>query len=405
VTELAFQRFQGGRGTFTKALVVGLIGTGVALAGAFGLLGDKAAHKSALYAYLIAFVFWAGLALGSLVLLMIFHAFRAKWPVVVRRPLEAMAATLPLFLLLAIPILVFLGDIYSWVAPQAAGIFSEHELHILHQKHGYLNPTWFRIRTVFYLLFVSFIALRLFRLSTQQDTSGDPALTQKQRNLGTGALPLVALVLTFAAFDWLMSLNPLWFSTIFGVYYFAGGFWSSIAMLIIVTTLARGKDLPGQYVSLEHMQNLGKLLFAFTCFWGYIAFSQMMLIWIANLPEETPFYIVRMQGEWAAVGIALIIGHFFVPFAFLLSRDLKRNPTQLSLVAGWALLMNLLDVFWLVMPTYKPNEATPHWSLLFAFVGLGGLATAFGLWKLRGQYTIPVRDPFLEVSLRYRQPL
>ena len=169
--------------------------------------------------------------------------------------------------------------------------------------------------------------------------------------------------------------------------------------------MARGRDLFADQVNVEHIHNLGKLLFAFTCFWGYIGFSQMMLIWIAGLPEEIPFYIVRMQGEWAAVGIALIVGHFFIPFALLLSRDLKRNPVRLSLVAGWALLMNLLDMFWLVMPTLNPDHVTPHWSLLFAFVGLGGLATAFGLWKLRGHYTVPVRDPFLETSLRYRQPV
>ena len=173
------------------------------------------------------------------------------------------------------------------------------------------------------------IAWRLFGLSTRQDAPGDPALTQKQRNLGTGALPLMAMVITFAGFDWLMSLNPIWFSTIFGVYYFAGSFWSTIAILIIVTTLARdpaqGPVRPTSSAA-EHMHNLGKLLFAFTCFWGYIGFSQMMLIWIANLPEEIPFYIVRMKGEWAAVGIALIIGHFVMPFALLLSRDIKRKP-------------------------------------------------------------------------------
>ena len=212
-------------------------------------------------------------------------------------------------------------------------------------------------------------------------------------------------MITFAGFDWLMSLNPIWFSTIFGVYYFAGSFWSTIAILIIVVSVSRGRDSFADHVNVEHLHNLGKLLFAFTCFWGYIGFSQMMLIWIANLPEEVPFYTVRMRGEWAAVGIALIIGHFFVPFALLLSRDIKRSPLRLSMVAAWALLMNLLDVFWLVMPTLDANEVTPHWSLLFAYVGLGGLATWFGLWMLRGHHTLPVKDPFLDVSLRYRQPV
>jgi hypothetical protein len=395
---IELQKFQGGSSWMARAGAAGVIG----MIGALGAIGlDK---KAALFSYLIAFTYWAGIALASLVLLMTFHAFRAKWMVVLRRPLEAMATTVPLFLLLALPILFFLKDIYSWVDPGAAGIFSEHELATLEHKSSYLNVGFFIARNVLYFLIAGFIGWRLFGLSTRQDASGDPALTQKQRNLGIGALPLVAMVLTFAAFDWLMSLNPLWFSTIFGVYYFSGSFWSTLAILIIAATLARGKDQFGTFVSAEHMQNLGKLLFAFTCFWGYIAFSQMMLIWIANLPEEIPFFTVRFKGEWAPVGIALIVGHFVIPFGVLLSRDIKRNPPRLSLVAGWALLMNLLDIFWLVMPTLDAEHVKFHWSLISAWVGMGGLAVAFAIWKIRGHYNVPVKDPFLDVSLRYRQP-
>jgi hypothetical protein len=393
---IAAQRYQGG--AIIRVAAVGVLFTVIAVAPMF------ADSKAALFSYLVAFAYWAGVALASLILLMIFHAFRAKWMVVLRRPLETMAATVPLFLVLALPILLNLDDIYTWVNPEKAG-FHGHELQALAAKAKYLNVPFFVGRTVFYFLVAGFVAWRLFGLSTQQDSSGDPALTQKQRNLGVGALPLLAFVITFAGFDWLMSLNPTWYSTIFGVYYFSGSLWSTFAILIIVVTVARGRDPFAEKVNVEHIHNLGKLLFAFTCFWGYIGFSQMMLIWIAGLPEEIPFYIVRMRGEWAAVGIALIVGHFFVPFALLLSRDLKRNPTRLSMVAGWALLMNLLDVFWLVMPTLDAEHVTPHWTLLFAFVGLGGLGAAFGLWRLRGHYTLPVRDPFLETSLRYRQPV
>jgi hypothetical protein len=360
--------------------------------------------KAAIFAYLTAFTYWAGLAFGALIALMIFHVFRAKWMVVVRRPLEAMACTVPFFLLLAIPILLNLKDLYSWVNPEAWNIFSAHELHLLHEKHKYLNVGFFIGRTFFYFLVAGFIAFRLFGLSVRQDVSGDPALTQKQRNLGIGGLPLIALVMTFASFDWLMSLSPIWFSTIFGVYYFSGSFWSTIAVLIIVTTLARGKDLYGQFVTAEHMHNLGKLLFAMTCFWAYIAFSQLLLIWIGNLPEEVTFYTVRFGEHWAPVGIALLLGHFVVPFAFLLSRDLKRNPARLSLVAGWALLMNLVDIYWLVMPSYNAERPTLSIWLPLAWLGMGGLAVAIAIWKIRGHYTVPVKDPFLDVSLRYRQP-
>lgn len=392
------QKFKGG-GAMGKAAGIGILGLVIALA---GIAVDR---KAALFSYLTSFSYWAGVSFGALILLMIFHAFRAKWMVVLRRPLETMATTVPLFLLLAIPVLLFMSDIYSWVKPEAAGIFTAHELHILHGKHSYLNPGFFIIRTIGYFVVATIIAWRLFGLSVRQDASGDPALTQKQRNLGIGGLPLLAVVITFASIDWLMSLNPIWFSTIYGVYYFAGSFWSTIAILIIVTTLARGKDQYGQFVSIDHMHNLGKLLFAFTCFWGYIAFSQMMLIWIANLPEEVPFYAVRMKGEWVGVGIALMVGHFVVPFALLLSRDLKRTPPRLSLVAGWALLMHLLDIYWLVMPTYDAEHVTVHWTLPFAWLGMGGLAVAFALWRIRGNYTVPIKDPYLEVSLQYRQPV
>ena len=394
------QRFQGGGGLMTKAGVVGILGTVLAVVGVF------INPKEALFAYLIGFAFWAGISLASLILLMIFHAFRAKWMTVLRRPLEAMATTVPLFLLLVIPLLLpgNIEQLYSWVKP-SADVFTAHELHLLHEKHGYLNVTFFIIRTIFYFLVASLIAWRLFGLSTRQDTSGDPQLLQKQRNLGTGALPLMAVVITFAAFDWLMSLNPIWFSTIFGVYYFAGSFWSTIAILIIATRFSQGRDLFGRYVSAEHLHNLGKLLFAFTCFWAYIGFSQMMLIWIANLPEEIPFYVVRLKQPWANVGIALILGHFVVPFAILLSRNIKRKPVALSYVAGWVLLMNLLDLFWLVMPTLNDKQVVLSPWLIPAFIGPGGLAIAFAVWRIRGHYTVPVRDPFLDNSLRYRQPV
>jgi hypothetical protein len=395
---IELQKFQGGGGTLAKAGGVGVVGLIVALV---GLAVDK---KAALFSYLTAFTYWAGLAFGALIALMCFHVFRAKWMVVLRRPLEAMATTVPFFLLLAIPILLNLKDIYTWVDPEGAGIFAAHELHALHHKHSYLNVGGFIARTFVYFIIAGFISWRLFGLSVRQDVSGDPALTQKQRNLGIGGLPIVALVVTFAAFDWLMSLTPTWFSTIFGVYYFAGSYWSTMAVLIIVTTLARGKEGHGQFVTAEHMQNLGKLLLAFTCFWAYIAFSQLLLIWIGNLPEEVTFYTVRFNEGWAPVGIALIICHFVVPFALLLSRDLKRKPKQLSLVAGWALLVNLLDIYWLVMPAYNEKQPTFSIWLPLGWLGMGGLAIAIAIWKMRGHYTVPVKDPFLDVSLRYRQP-
>ncbi len=389
-------KFEGGQGLMRLAGGLGAVGMLGALAGVF------VDAKAAFFSYLVAFTYWAGIALASLIMLMIFHAFRAKWPVVLRRPLEAMAVTTGLFVLLVIPVVVGLKHIYTWVEP--AEHFTNHEqLEILHHKAAWLHPARFIMRTFGYLLVAAMLAQRFFSLSTRQDESGDQELTVKQRNLSVGALPLMALVITFAAFDWLMTLDPLWFSTIFGVYYFAGSFWSALAILTLVMMKAKGRGQVGAFATVEHQHNLGKLLLAFTAFWGYIAVSQLLLIWISNLPEEIPFYLVRFKERWAAVGIGLMVIHFFVPFGWLLSRNLKRTP-RLAVVCVLVLFAHFVDIYWLVMPALSPDRLVFPWMLPFAFFGVGGLAAAFAVWRIRGRHMIPVKDPFLGASLRYRQP-
>jgi hypothetical protein len=341
--------------------------------------------------------------MASLLLLMIFHAFKAKWMVIIRRPLEAMAVTVGLFAVLFIPIVVGMGHIYgTWLNPPAS--LGAEALKTLAHKHAYLNRTAFIVRAVIYFLVLMIVAGRFFRWSTKQDETGALDLTVKQRKLGAGGLPLLAMVFTFAAFDWLMSLNPLWFSTIFGVYYFAGSMFGVFALLALVNNRARGKDLYGEYVSVEHTHNVGKLMLTFTAFWAYIGFSQLLLIWIANLPEEIPFYVTRFKPGWAFMGVALIIGHFFIPFGLLLSRPLKRDPRRLGRVAIWMLIIHFVDIYWLVMPTLNPEGFSFHWTTLTAFLGVGFCAVAFAVSRVRGRFTLPVKDPYLAVSLRYRQP-
>ena len=391
------QRFEGGRQLMTGAGALGLLGLVATLAGTAG-----ADARPAYFSYLFAFAYWGGIALASVVLLQIFHTFKAKWMVILRRPLEIMAVSVVVFLVLFIPIAIGLKHIYSWVEPAAD--LPREALHILEHKKPYLNPSFFIARSVGYVLLASFIAFRLFGLSTKQDTSGDIQLSAKQRWLGAAALPFIALVFSFAGFDWLMSLQPLWYSTIFGVYFFAGSFVSTISLLVIVTDRARGKNLFGDLVSPEHIHNLGKLMLAFTCFWAYIGFSQFLLIWIAGLPEEVPFFMVRMKGDWAALSVFMIVGNFLLPFAALLSRSLKRDRSKLALVAFWILLVHALDIYWLVMPTLNPDSMPFHWTVIPAFVGVGGLAIAFAIWRARGHFMIPVKDPYLADSLAYKQP-
>jgi hypothetical protein len=368
-------------------------------------VGLAISPREAFFSYLVAFAYWCGIAMGSIVLLMIMHATKARWVTVVRRPLEVMSASIAVFILLAIPVLVGMKQLYIWMDPPAS--LGKEALAALKHKGPYLNQGFFVLRLGIYFLLWIFLAERLFGWSKRQDVSGDINLLQRQRSLGAGGLPFIALTFSFAAFDWLMSLNPLWFSTIFGVYYFAGSFVAALSLWAIVTRGSHAREDKDSYVSymtVEHTHNIGKLMLAFVCFWTYIAFSQLMLIWIAGLPEETPFYITRFGRGWAGVGILLIFGHFFLPFGALLSRSLKRDPRKLAVVAAWIMFVHYVDIYWLVIPTLHPEGFHLHWTAVTAFLGVGLIAIAFAVSRLRGQFAVPVKDPYLGESLRYRQP-
>ncbi len=386
--------FQGGGRPIAIAAAVGAAGL------ALTALGGVSDPRQALASYLVAFVYWVGIALGALILLGALHAAKARWPVVLRRFLETIPQTLPLFALLFIPIALGMRHLFSWVDPSGA---TGELLHAIEHKRPYLNVPFFLGRAAFYFTVWIVVATLLRRWSVRQDSEGGHQLTAWQRRLGTGALPLLALTLSFASFDWMMSLDPRFFSTIFGVYWFAGSFLGCFAVLIIAAAATRAD--PGQFghrLNADHVHSLGKFLLAFTAFWAYIAFSQFMLIWIANIPEEIPWYVVRTGSPWGRVGIFLAVAHFAIPFALLLSRELKRDPRKLAAVAAWILLVHLVDLHWVIMP--RIHEAGPHfsWLDLTAFVGVGGVALAFLVFRMRGAATVPVRDPYLEESLRYQ---
>ncbi len=374
-----------------------------AAVGAVGLLltavGAAFDARRALYAYLVAFTYWLGIALGALILLGSFHASNARWPVVLRRFLEHVPAVIPLFAVLFVPIFLGRHQLFPWSAPEDL----QGELrHLVEHRQPWLSTPFFLLRAAFYFACWIAVAELLRRWSLRQDTAGGIELTRWQRRLGAGSLPLLALTLSFAAFDWLMSIDPRFYSTIFGVYWFAGSFVAAFAVIIIAAAMTRrDPEQFGSRLSAEHFHSLGKFLLAFTAFWGYIAFSQFLLIWIANIPEEVPWYILRIDGGWRWVGGLLVVGQFLVPFFLLLSRDLKRRPGVLAWVAAWVLLAHWVDMYWLVMPHLDP--AGPRLSLwdLTAFVGVGGAAVAFVLLRMRGTAAVPVRDPYLDDSLRY----
>ena len=388
------QPFAGGRRLAGTAALVGVVG--LALTAVGGLLDAQ----RTLMGYLVAFAYWTGIAVAALILLGALHASKANWAVVVRRFVESIPAALVPLAILFVPIALGMRHVFPWVDPSG---LPEHVQHLVHVKHAYLNPEFFVGRAIFYFAFWIVVAALLRSWSVRQDSAGGVALTVWQRRLGAGALPFLALTLSFASFDWLMSLDPVFFSTIFGVYWWAGSFLAVFAITIIAATSWReDRTSFGAYLNVDHFHSLGKFLLAFVAFWAYIAFSQFMLIWIANIPEEIPWYIIRTSGGWLPVFASLAIFHFLVPFFLLLSRDLKRNPRKLSFLAAYLLVVHYVDLYWLVMPRLHPEGPRPHWVDLTAFVGVGGIAIAWTVFRMRGTAAIPAQDPYIEASLRYQ---
>ena len=389
-------RYQGGHGFLLGGAVAGALGL------VLTFIGMAISPRQALLSYLIAFLFWLGLAVGAVTLVMANHAAGARWNVTVRRFGETAGATLPVFIVLFIPLLLGAKHLWFWVAP----VNPPKELQeMLEHKHRYLNLGFFTVRAAIYFAVWTGFAWALRSWSLRQDETRDAAFTARARWWSPVGLVLFTLTFTFAAFDWMMSLQPTWYSTIFGLYAYAGAFVASLALICLVITGVRSSESPlAEVITVDHQHNAGKLLLAFTAFWAYMAFSQYMLIWAGNLPEELTWIVVRSRGVWRPVGVLIVLGHFLVPFFLLLSRDLKRSPPALAGVSAWMLAIHYIDLYWAVMPAADPSRLGIHWTHLTAFVGVGGVAVAAGLLLFRAARPIPVGDPFLEDSLRYVQP-
>jgi hypothetical protein len=387
-------RFRGGGRLLARSGAAGAVGLALTLV--LGLAGDP---RRALYGYLVAYAFWLGIALGALILLGSFHASSAKWPVVLRRFVESMPLSLPLFAVLALPILLGARHLFPWANP---GSVAEEVRHHLERRSAYLNGTGYWLRAIVYFVVWIVVAERLRGWSVRQDATGDTLLTRWQRRLGAGSLPLLALTMSFASFDWMMATDAQFYSTIFGLYWFGGSFMATFAVIAIAAAATRAdREQFGAWMTPDHFHSVGKFLLAFVAFWAYMAFSQFLLIWIANIPEEVPWYVVRIRHGWAPVFGFLAIGKFLLPFLVLLSRDLKRSPRALAWIAAWCLLAQWVDLYWLVMPQVSPEGPRPHLADLAAFVGVGGLAIAFTVLRMRGAATVPVADPYLHDSLAY----
>jgi hypothetical protein len=352
------------------------------------------------FAYLIGWSFCLSLAVGALFFVLIQHLTRAYWSVVVRRISESLLWTFPLLVILGIPLLFGLHDLYHWthadVMDPASPAFDE----VLAGKQLYLNVPFFLGRLIFYFLIWSFISFRLYTLSVRQDVSGGEEVGVRQRNVSSWGLAITAITTSFASFDILMSLEPHWFSTIFGVYFFSGSFMSVMAVMVLVAMVLQKAGMLTSVITTEHYQDLGKFLFGFIVFWAYIAFSQYMLIWYGNLPEETVFYRARFENGWGLSSSILLVGHFIIPFTILVSRTAKRVLPVLAFMCVWILVMQWFDFFWIVMPVLH-EEAAFHFVDLTAWIGLTGVIFASVMYRLSRHSLVPERDPQLSRSLSF----
>lgn len=371
-----------------RALLVGVLGLGAATAGFF------LSREHFFRAYLVAYLFWFGVGLGCLGILMIHHVAGGRWSAAIRRILESGTRTLPLMAVLFLPMILGLHDLYEWARPEEVA----HDP-MLQAKSPYLNVPFFLVRAAIYFTVWLLLARFLNRWSIEQDARCDPKLVVRMELLSRGGLVAMFLTMTFASVDWAMSLEPHWFSTIYGVIFIGGQLLAAMAFIIqIAARLVIGGPLT-DIITAKQFHDYGKLLLAFVMLWAYFNFSQLIIIWSGNLPEESPWYMKRMEGGWQYVGVAIILFHFVLPFVILLSRDIKKRAGLLAGVALFVFLMRLVDMYWLIIPAFSPKAFSLHWIDAAVVLGMGGVWVWFFVRQLQRFPLVPLHDPALALRV------
>ncbi len=345
----------------------------------------------------ILLMFVTSIGLGSLFLIAIENLSGAVWSTPFRRVAEILASTLLIVPFLAIPIYFNLHDLYHWTH---LDVVSTDKL--LSHKSGYLNEMFFTIRIIgYFVLWILFYWL-LTKNSKMQDITKDQSLTKKNIKLSAIFIPFFAITITFSSIDWMMSLEPHWFSTIFGVYYFSGTFLAALCMITFFVVYFHEKGLFPKGIVTDHYYSFGALIYGFVNFWAYIAFSQFMLIWYANLPEETFWYLNRIEGTWLIFSIIFVFVHFLIPFFALVSQPAKTNGSRLKFMAIWLLVAHFFDLYFLVMPTFSPDGFLFGWiELGFILFGFGIVFLVFSI-KAKGENLIPIGDPKIKRGIDFR---
>lgn len=371
-------------------LIAGVVGLALTALGAVVIGRDQFA-----YTYLFAFSFFFTLIMGATFWNCLHHATDSEWSVVIRRQIENISSLFPYLAVFFIPLLACASILWKWWN-LGAGVDP-----LLDEKQPYLSQWFFLLRAAAYFVIISWVVLSLRGHSTKQDTDGQGGHSFTMRKFGVGGIPAVGLGITFAGFDWLMGLDYHWFSTMWGVYLFAGAAGSSMSLIVLVVTALKARGYL-KVVNPEHYHIMGKFMLAFSIFWAYIGYDQYMLIWYANIPEENVYFIIRNQGNWNILSTALVVGRFFLPFPILLTQWVKKDPMKLKWVAWWIIGMQLLDLFVVVIPTFK-KTGFGFVDVAYAvcpLVGIGGILAWLFLKKLTQGNLFPTKDPRLLGSLK-----
>jgi hypothetical protein len=340
--------------------------------------------------YLIAYLFWIGITLGSLALLMVQHLTGGRWALVIRRILEASSRTLPLMAVAALPVFAGMQTLYSWSRPGQTDP-------VILAKIGYLNPQFFIARTVFYFAIWFLLAYFMNKWSREEDSGGAGiALWNRIEGFSGIGLVLYGFTVTFAGIDWVMSLEPRWYSTIYGLLFMVGQALTAMAFSILMLVWLSDRKPLSQVVRPAQFQDLGSFLLTFVMLWAYMEFSQFLIIWGGNLTDEIPWYIRRMEGVWGHIGLVLVILSFAFPFFLLLFRHVKRRTRSLFIVALLVLLMRLVDMYWMVLPAFGGGSIHLNWMDVTLPLGMGGIWFAYFLWQLQRMPLLPVHDPRME---------
>jgi len=370
------------------------------IAGAVGLAGLAVGFLvSPTYfyrAYLLGWTVCLAVALGSLGFGLLNHMTHGGWGLTARRIFEAATRTFPLLLILFLPIVVGMKSLYEWARPEVV-----KGDHVLEAKQGYLNPTAFLIRLGLYFAIWIFLSWMLNRLSRQQDQRSSPRLARRFQIVSGPGLGIFVLTLTFAAIDWIMSLQPHWYSTIYGVYFLACAGLATLCFVILLARYLVQREPMDGVLKASIFHDWGKLLLAFLMLWGYFCFSQFLITWSGNLPEETSWYLHRMRNGWGWAALVVVFGHFVIPFALLLSSSLKRNSARLAKVALFLFAVQVFDFFWQIEPSFHVQQPIHYWMYAVAPVGLFGIWFAYFIREYKKYPLLPVNDPYLPEAIAH----